>query len=549
MFRLSVDATEDFATLVPQMMSKISADDVTLVSISDAPPGQGGLVRLLESLQGQTIEQLGLQNGAMLYVEYERIVKAMSELTTDANKEETASSVTVAPNAAALEPTKQLAIDDELDREDGLIERPRSYMCRHGDKGMCEYCSPLPPWDKEYQKEKKYKHLSFHAYVKELNEQKNNKFNATSYMAPLEEPNYNSRILANGRREGPAVITLQQQKFRMVDHVEMSDSAIMNQFIDVWRQTGVQRFGYMYGRYERYSEVPLGIKAVVEAIYEPPQQGEVDGITLLEWQDENIVERVATALGLQRVGIIFTDLTDLGLRNGTVLCKRHKDTYFLSCLEIMMAARYQVRHPNVTRHSSSGYFLSKFVTCVILGGLKGEIEPQSFQVSVDAEALIKADIILATTQPSMLHVNDNNGKRYVPDIYYLKINEYGLEVKTNAKPTFPVEFLLVSLSSAFPKEPQPQFQSHFTIENRDFMGELQDLKAAYKLVTSLNDSGDGMLMVDFHFLVYLLKMDILGKEEQQLLLQFARHGGYEDYLKVVGSPGWMTLVTILEHSL
>lgn len=563
MFRLNADLNDDFGSILPQLMSKISTDDESSVTITNDPNNSSG--EPLKLLVGKSIADLGLKHGDMLYVNY---VKQVSDSTGVAAATAGVASVSVsgisaavsddvAAAVAAVKPSpstnvleKQLPLDDALDKLDGLIPRPKSYMCRHGAKGMCEYCSPLPPWDKEHQKEKGYKHLSYHTYLKSIDEQKNNKYNSTSYMPPLEEPNYNSKILPNGIRKGPAVITLQQQKFRMVDHVEMSDFNIMNKFIDVWRTTGVQRFGYMYGRYEAYDEVPLGIKAVVEAIYEPPQAGEVDGLTLLPWEDEDMVDQVAASLGLQKVGVIFTDLTDLGMKNGTVLCKRHKDTYFLSCLEILMAARNQISHPNISKHSNTNQFLSKFVTCVISGGLKGEIEPRSFQVSLDAEALVRADIITGTTQPSMLYVNDSNGKRFVPDVYFLKINEYGLEVKTNAKPTFPVEFLLLSLSDSFPKEPNPQFNLNFTIENRDFMGDLQDLKSAYAFLNGgSNDTGDGSKLVDFHFIIYLLKMDILCKEEQELLLRFAKNKTYEDYLRLVELPAWMTLVTILEHSL
>ena len=56
--------------------------------------------------------------------------------------------------------------------------------------------------------------------------------------------------------------------------------------------------------------MPLGIKAVVSAIYEPPQEGTRDGVKLepAEAEKEATLAALASNLGLQRVGWIFTDL-------------------------------------------------------------------------------------------------------------------------------------------------------------------------------------------------------------------------------------------------
>ena len=56
----------------------------------------------------------------------------------------------------------------------------------------------------------------------------------------------------------------------------------------------------------------MGVKAVVEAVWEPKQEGELDGLTVeMPWSDEDRVSEIAgwceKELGV--VGMIYTDLT------------------------------------------------------------------------------------------------------------------------------------------------------------------------------------------------------------------------------------------------
>lgn len=243
----------------------------------------------------------------------------------------------------------------------------------------------------------------------------------------------------------------------MIDHVEFASPSLIEEILQVWRKTGTQRFGWMLGHYEPYDQVPMGIKAVVEAVHEPPQEGDIDGIRLgLPWQEQEKVENLAKMCGLKVVGMIFTDLTpeeDKDKRSaGKVIAKRHKDSFFLSSLETIFAAKEQSKRPNASRFSATGQFSSKFVTCVITGNLQGDIAVEAYQISDQAMSMVEADMIEPSVEPGVVRIRedttgeaDPSKKRYIPDVFFTYKNQYNLQVKESAKPCFPTDYLLVSV--------------------------------------------------------------------------------------------------------
>jgi len=406
-----------------------------------------------------------ISHGDLVFVNYQsKAAQSSSNATNDPT-----STADVDPTKRPWESVQEDPVDTYWRSQTGQIPRGRdSRFCKHATNGMCDYCTPLEPYDATYHKEKSIKHLSYHAHLRKLIPKSTS--SAASALPPLNTLSYKVKVPcpSGGHAPWPAgictscqpsAITLQSQPFRMVDHLEIASMDIVDRFLQAWRKTGLQRFGWLIGRYEPYDKVPMGVKAVVEAIYEPPQEGELDGLTLgLPWEEEPRIRELSASasIPLTVVGYIFTDLDPTPEDRTKNVYKRHPGSFFLSSLEAIFAATMQKANPMPSRSSPTGQFASRLVTAVLTATEDGQVDVSAYQVSEQACAMVEADMIEASVDPGIVRVKEEDrtqdSARYVPDVFFTYKNEYGLEVKKSAKPCFPVEYLMVNVCA-------PQFRS------------------------------------------------------------------------------------------
>ncbi|XP_054717743.1 nuclear protein localization protein 4 homolog [Uloborus diversus] len=410
-------------------------------------------------------------------------------------------------------------VDVYLFKQNGCIQRERDpELCHHGPNGKCVHCVPVEPYDENYLREQNIKHMSFHSYLKKLMHGiDKGKF------APLE--NISCKIKSGCKEHlpwpqgictkcQPNAITLNRQTYRHVDNIVFENPFLVERFLNYWRCTGHQRVGILYGYYEPHKDVPLGIKATVCAIYEPPQDGSKDCIKFLPDEKAKIVDKIAESLGLAKVGWIFTDLIAEDLQKGTVKNIRNINSHFLSAQECIMAGHFQNQHPNICKLSPDGYFGSKFVTICFTGDANNHAHMEGYQVSNQCMALVRDNCLLPTIDaPELGYVKESSNEQFVPDVFYKVKDSYGNEITELARP-LPIEYLLVDVPVSTPNEPQFTFYAvagidPFPVENRFLDGHVQDFPHLVSYLRQFKSDQFLEAMSDFHLLIYLATMDLL----------------------------------------
>ncbi|XKL67144.1 hypothetical protein PGB90_010564 [Kerria lacca] len=438
--RVEINSNDSTSNLYDKVYSEFSLASYAFVLFRNR-----GHQDEITSSKSNTVRSAGLNHGDIIYLEplngaiiFENLDEnSLSEdtnvytksITSNSRSSSIGNSSNGFPNSSMniVFPNNQIVEDDvdqQLWKSDGKIKRQRDpKFCRHGIRGQCVHCSSLEPFDENYLTEHNIKHMSFHSYLRKLTAGVDRgKFvlleDISCRIKPgcKDHPPWPKGICSKCQ---PSAITLNRQIYRHVDNVMFENSYLVENFLNYWRSTGHQRIGYLYGRYEVHSDVPLGIRATVVAIYEPPQDSTRDSIKLLPDEKETIVEEIAQKLGLTRVGWIFTDLIADNIQHGTVKCVRGIESHFLSAQECIMAGHFQNLHPNTCRFAPGGSFGSKFVTVCVTGDATNQVHMEGYSVSNQCMALVRDGCLLPTLDAAELgFIRESSDKQYVPDVFY-----------------------------------------------------------------------------------------------------------------------------------
>lgn len=428
-------------------------------------------------LEGEkaTLKSYGLANGDMLYMDSPETAMSeeeLSEVKAKAQESGAAHNITnnrlgvvKAVSALSGKEVKEDEIDRIIAADDGWIKRERSSLCNHPIKGQCARCMPIAPWSIQTHPDFEslnLKHIPFHSWLREK------EYRSPNNPVYLDDPTWKVEgANAISAKSATFSVVLERQPYRHVDHLEFEDSKILDNFIGAWRASGKQRCGFLLGKYVREnSGIPLGIGAQVCAIYEPPQRGSIEEVTLLKDANEAKVDEICEKFGLVRVGFVWTALRVDAQRK--IIPDRDPSQYVLTSQECVRMAAFQNKYASPCARSNSGTFGSKFVSVLVYGNEEGNIEIAAYQMSNQVSRLVRDGVARSSkNDPGFLRAKASTPDLLLPDVYFSHKNEYGLLVQSKADPTFPIDFGIVSVRHSFPRDPQPLFTSvQFPVENR-----------------------------------------------------------------------------------
>jgi nuclear protein localization family protein 4 len=296
----------------------------------------------------------------------------------------------------------------------------------------------------------------------------------------------------------PPLADLKAQPYRHVDLVQFNNRVELEGFINLWsgnERAGLQRAAWMYGYYAPDAHYPSGTKAVVEALYEPPQvwDGPTGAIRVLPDPKQKEVDAVVAALGLRRVGWIFT--------------KKPLTPEALTVSPRELQAMAALQNAFGTSKAGPG---SSFVTVVVRRTAEG-IEPSGYMATDQMMALVRDGVVAdaAPADPKVKVRKQGPGDPPMPEVILsskLRGRQRGVEA-------FDVEIGVVTLETGMKKEgpgaaadptATPRFKHlAFPVENRRDFGVEQRPGDLKKLLSSFKSEPLQSRLSDFHALVYL----------------------------------------------
>lgn len=260
------------------------------------------------------------------------------------------------------------------------IEKKSSKNCNHGPNTKCLNCL--------HQNQTNIKHLSFDEFIDrnyskckshKKSQRCNNCLIDLEFDYKIKKTCLNHDPYPKGMCSKclPPSIIMKQQKYRHVDYAQFMNFRETSALIKYWLKNINQRVGYLYGYYAEDPIYSKGVRGVIESIYEPPQENSFNQSIIMDDPFEVHVDMIMSALGLERIGWIFTTY--------------NKDM-FLSSFEMQQASRFQekfkVSHP-------VGIDVSKQITVVLRADNDNGniVKPEVYMVSDEMQSLVRDRLI------------------------------------------------------------------------------------------------------------------------------------------------------------